>query len=197
MRVDPWSPEYFEKRAWERFKNAKLETFEPWEEARERYIQEKIEPDLQRYRERDQDWFSDFWRRRGECMHSSDLIYRLQNLNPHIQVQQQVNFDDEWGLYTTAVGKLQFLTGLPKGWMTEFSYAILDAHNLPKEERRGWRTVLVYCLLKGALTWGQVLDDFGEPQDGFNEVRWQETVRDMRLGGEQMFQRNIANAIQS
>jgi hypothetical protein len=193
--IDLWSKEYYEAKVWARVAAAKPQDFEEWSEARERYIAEKIEPTLQTYRQSDHDWFKDFSRRKGEMMHHSDLIYRLQQLNPHIFVQQQVNFPDDWGLYTSALGRVQFLTGVPKGWLTEFSYALVDDRDLPLEERRGWRTVLVYCLMKGAITWEQVLVEFGEPQDGFNETRWCETTAEFRHGGDQIAQRNISNVL--
>lgn len=196
MTPDLFSADYFNQKAWARVHSAKPADFEPWDEARERYIAEKIEPMLQTYRQSDHDWFKDFSRRRGECMHASDLIFRLQQLNPHIAVQSQINFPDDWGLYSSAFGRIQFLTGMPKGWLTEFSYALVDERDLPLEERRGWRTALVYCLLKGAITWDQVLTEFGEPQDGFNDTRWQETVLDIRLGGDQIFQKNVANVVE-
>ncbi|MFZ3216330.1 MAG: hypothetical protein WA192_09760, partial [Candidatus Acidiferrales bacterium] len=161
MPLDLWSSDHFNQKIWERIKNAKPNDFLPWDEAREKYIDQKIEPLLARYRENDQSWFSDWSRRKGECMHHSDLIFRLQKLNPHIFVQQQINFPDDWGLYTSAYGRIQFLTGFPKGWLTEFSYALVDDRDLPTEERRGWRTVLVYLMMKGAITWEQVLAEFG------------------------------------
>jgi hypothetical protein len=195
MPLDLWSAEYYEQKAWARVAKAKPVDFEPWEEARERYITERIEPTLQTYRQSDHNWFKDFSRRKGEVMHSSDLIYRLQQLNPHISVQNQVNFPADWGLYTSALGRIQFLTGFPKGWIQEFSYALVDERDLPLEEKRGWRTVLVYCLMKGALTWEQTIAEFGEPQDGFNEQRWCEATTDFRYGGDQVAQRNITNAL--
>jgi hypothetical protein len=194
--LDLWSADYFEQKSWERVRDAKPSDFLPWEEARERYIATKIEPLLQTYRQSDHDWFRDFNRRRGECMHSSDLIFRLQKLNPHIAVQSQVNFPDDWGLYSSAFGRIQFLTGLPKGWLTELSYSLVDDRNLPTEERRGWRTVLVYCMMKGAITWNQVLSEFGEPQDGFNDQRWCEATALFRHGGDGITQRNIANVVE-
>jgi hypothetical protein len=195
--MDLWGPEHFEQKAWARVQSAKPTDFEEWDEARERYIHDKINPMLAQYRQSDHNWFRDFNRRKGEVMHSSDLIYRLQQLNPHIFIQQQINFPDDWGLYTSQLGRVQFLTGAPKGWLTEFSYALVDDRDLPTEERRGWRTCIIYCLMKGAISWEQVLAEFGEPQDGFNEQRWCETVVDFRYGGEQLFQRNIANALES
>jgi hypothetical protein len=197
MAIDLWSPTHFEQKAWERVKNAKPDDFEPYDAARERYIAEKIEPTLNRYRQSDHDWFKDFARRRGVVMHSSDLIFRLQRLNPHIAVQSQVNFPDDWGLYSAAIGRMQFLTGMPKGWLSEFSYSLVDDHDLPTEERRGWRTVLIYCLMKGALTWEQVVAEFGEPTDGYNEERWMSVTHDFRHGGDQTVHRNIANLLEA
>jgi hypothetical protein len=81
---------------------------------------------------------------------------------------------------------------MPKGWLTEFSYAMVDDRNLPTEERRGWRTVLIYCLMKGALSWKQVLTEFGEPEDAWNEERWMTITADFRLGGDEMVHRNLA-----
>jgi hypothetical protein len=193
---DLFSADRFTQKTWERVRNAKPDDFLPWDEAKEKYIAEKVEPLLTTYRQSDHAEFKDFNRRRGVPMHSSDLIFRLQRLNPHIFVQSQINFPEDWGLYSSALGRIQFLTGLPKGWLQEFSYALVDERDLPLEERRGWRTVLVYCLMKGAITWEQVLDEFGEPNDAWNDARWQEVTADFRHGGEQMVQRNIANLIE-
>ena len=197
MGVDLWSAEYYEQKAWKRFKQAETVPFEPWDEARERYIAEKIEPTLQTYRQSDHNSFKDFARRRGEVMHSSDLILKLQRLNPHIMVQAQVNFPEDWGLYSSALGRIQFLTGMPRGWLTEFSYALVDDRDLPTEERRGWRTVVIYCLMKGALTWKQVEKEFGDPNDSWNEERWMTVTADFRHGGDEVVHRNISNLVES
>ena len=108
MPLDLWSAEYYESKTLQRLATMKPADFEPWEEARERYITEKIEPTLQTYRQSDHDWFRDWSRRKGEVLHSSDLIYRLQQLNPHIFVQQSYNFSEDWGLYSSALGRVQF-----------------------------------------------------------------------------------------
>lgn len=192
---DLWSKDYFAQKNYERIRDAKPSDFLPADEANEKYIAEKIEPLLDTYRQSDHDWFKDWSRRKGEMLHSSDLIFRLQQLNPHIFVQQQINFFDDWGLYTSAFGRIQFLTGLPKGWLTEWSFSIVDARDLPTEERRGWRTVLVYLILKGAITLEQAIAEFGEPNDSWNDYRWQETIAEFRHGGDQMVQRNISNLV--
>jgi len=73
----------------------------------------------------------------------------------------------------------------------------VDDRDLPVEERRGWRTVLVYCLVKGAITWEQIMVEFGDPQDGFNDYRWQEVTASFRQGADQQVHRNIANLVES
>jgi len=196
MPHDLWSAEYYQQKVYERIRRAKPDDFLPYDEQRGRYIAEKINPMLQLYRQSDHEWFKDWSRRKGEMIHASDLILRLQKLNSHISVQNQVNFPDDWGIYTSAMGRIQFLTGFPKGWLTEFSYAMVDDRDLPTEERRGWRTVLIYCLMKGALTWEQIMKEFGEPSDSWNEMRWQEVTMDVRHGGDEVFQRNIANLLE-
>jgi hypothetical protein len=191
-----FSADYFSQKQHVRLAKMKPQEFEEWDEARERYIAEKIEPILASYRQYDHAEFKDFNRRRGEAMHSSDLIFRLQRLNPHLAVQQQYNFVDDWGLYSSALGRVQFITGVHKGWMHEWSYALVDARDLPTEERRGWRTIILYAMMKGAITWEQAVAEFGEPNDSFNDRRWQELTADFRHGGDQMVQRNIANLVE-
>ena len=197
MPLDLYSSAYFNQKTTERLARMKPEEFEPWDSARERYIDKKIEPLLQMYRQSDHDSFKDFARRRGVAMHHSDLIFRIQKLNPRIFVQQQVNFLDDWGLYADNLGRVQFLTGVNKGWSTEFSWAVVDDKDLPMEERRGWRTVLVYAMLKGALAWEDVVREFGEPQDGWNETRWCEATAELRHGGEEIQHRNVENALET
>jgi hypothetical protein len=193
---DLFSSDYFKRKVERIARDNADKQFEPWEEARERYIQEKIEPELVKYRQSDHDWFKSFSRRKGTPMHSSDLIRHLLKLNPHVIIQPQYNFESDWGLYIESMGRLRLLTGFPKGWLTEFSYALVDDRDLPTEERRGWRTVIVYCLMKGAITWRQVLKEFGEPRDGFNEERWMNITADFRYGGDGVVYRNIQNSME-
>ena len=192
---DLFSAEYFADKQRKRVASMKPQDFEPWEEARARYIEKKIEPLLQTYRTSDHDWFRDFNRRKGECLHASDLIFRLQKLNPHIIVQNQINFPD-WGLYIESMGRIRYLSGFGKAWLTEFSFCLTDERNLPTEHVKGWRTVLVELLCKGAITWKQVMAEFGDPKDGWNEERWMVATADIRHGGDVIFERNVANSLE-
>lgn len=195
MSLDLWSADYYEQKAWARVKNAHPGDFEPWEEARERYIAERIEPTLQTYRQSDHDWFKEFLRRKGEVIHASDLIFRLQQLNPRLMVQNQINFPD-WGLYIENLGRIQYLSGFGKTWLTEFSWTTVDERDLPVDHQKGWRTILIELLSKGALTWYQVMNEFGDPSDGFNEERWFIATEHLRLGHDFIVQKNIANTFE-
>lgn len=196
MPIDLFSSGYFAQKSWQRIKNAKPSDFEAWDEARERYIAEKIEPLLDTYRMSDHDWFRDFMRRKGEVIHASDLIFRLQQMNYHLTVQQQYNFENDWGLYAANLGRIQYLSGFDKGWLTEFSWTTVDDRNLPVDHKKGWRTILVELLAKGAMTWEQVTAEFGEPQDGFNEERWHIATEHLREGHDMIVQNNIANTFE-
>lgn len=60
MPLDLWSPDHFIQKNYERVRNAKPDEFLPYEEVREKYITEKVEPMLVTYRQSDHDWFADF-----------------------------------------------------------------------------------------------------------------------------------------
>ena len=146
-------------------------TYLPAKEALERYKSEKLEPLLDTYRLWDHKSFCDFHIRKGLVLHSSEFIFKLQRLAPLILVRPQLNFPDDWGLYIDILGREIYLSGFPKGWITEFSYTLVDERNLPIEERRGWRTVLLRLLARGVLSWKQVVDTFGN-SEGYNSHRW-------------------------
>jgi hypothetical protein len=141
-------------------------------EALAKYAAEKIEPQLDRYRLWDHDSFKDFHRRKGQVIHSSRFIHRLRHLVPRLIVQRQVNFPDDWGLYIQRKTRLIYLSAISKGWLTEFSYALVDERDLPANPVWGWRHVLVRSMAKGALDWITVEREFGN-SIGANSERWQ------------------------
>lgn len=145
--------------------------FLPYSEALERFDAEKLQPQLDQYRLYDHASFKDFERRKGLVLHSSEFLLRLSQLDPSIRIHHQINFSDDWGIYADRGSVLAYLSAVPKGWLTEFSYALVDERDLPSEERRGWRTVLLRLLAFGVLTWRQVEKEFGD-SEGFNSERW-------------------------
>jgi hypothetical protein len=168
----------------------------PYEEELAKYRETKIEPLHDLYRLSDHESFRDFERRKGEVLHSSEFVLRVQNINPALYLHHQINFESDWGFYADIRGKLVYLSGFPKGWMTEFSYALIDQRNLPTEERRGWRTVLLRMLSKGMLSWEQVVSEFGD-SEGFNSERWAVYTAPYRNSDYgQVIARNVANEFQ-
>lgn len=142
------------------------------EDAISRYQTEKIDKDLDRYRLWDHRDFKDFQRRKGEVVHSSRFISRLRQIEPRLIVQQQVNFPDDWGLYLQKGNRLVFIAPISKGWMTEFSYTEVDAHDLPSDPHWGWRTTLLRLMSKGIIAWDTVEREFGNPHNA-NTERWE------------------------
>lgn len=163
------------------------------QEALEKYSATRIEPMHDLYRLYDHQSFCDFERRKGEVLHSSEFIYRVQKLNPLLFVQHQVNFEDDWGVYVDLLGRAIYVSGFPKDWLTEFSYAFVDERNLPTEERRGWRSVLLRLMAKGVLEWEAVVNEFGH-SEGLNSERWLIYTAPYRnQNGSQIVARNLAN----
>jgi hypothetical protein len=167
------------------------------EEALEKYRATKIEPLHDLYRLYDHESFKDFERRRGLVLHSSEFIYRVCGLNRQIVVQRQINFEDEWGFYVDTCGKLVYLSGFHQGWLTEFSYSLVDHRNIPTEERRGWRTVLLRLMGRGVLSWEQAIREFGN-SDGLNSERWMVYSAPYRnRNGAWCVARNLANEMET
>jgi hypothetical protein len=174
--------------------NARLlgNDFLPRAEALLRYRQEKIEPLHDTYRLSDHEELKDLYKRAGQWMHSSELVFKVQNLNPCIYVQQQINYPDQWGFYVDVQSRLQYVSGFQKGWLREFTAILVDDRNLMLgDELRGWRAVLLKLLEKGILRWEQVHKTFGDAE-GANTHRWRNYTRIYREdGSNQVVNRNL------
>jgi hypothetical protein len=153
--------------------------FLPHAEAMAKFKAERIEPQLDQYRLSDHKEFKDFERRKGAMVHSSRFLHRLRQIEPRLVVQQQIMFPDDWGLYLQRGSKLIFLSQVTKGWLTEFSYTLVDEKDLPSDPKWGWRTVLLRLMSKGVFTWEQVLKEFGNSQ-GANSDRWHQYTEPYR-----------------
>jgi hypothetical protein len=167
--------------------------FLPRGEAVLRYQQEKIEPMHEMYRLSDHNDLKDLVKRAGQWMHSSELIFRVQGLNPCVYVQQQINYPDQWGFYVDVQSRLTYVSGFPKGWLREFTAILVDDRNLMAgDEIRGWRAVLLKLLEKGMLRWSQVYRTFGDAE-GVNGDRWRRYTRIYREDdSNQLVDRNLA-----
>lgn len=146
----------------------------PAKEAIKKFREEKIEPLHDTYRLWDHEDLKNLYKRAGQWMHSSELIYKVQKLNPLVFVEQQINYPDEWGFYTGVLGKKKYVSGFTKGWLREFSAIEVDARNLQTgDELRGWRTVLLRLLSLGVIQWKETHKVFGD-SEGINSIRWQQ-----------------------
>lgn len=151
--------------------------FLPRHEALLRYQQDKIEPMHEIYRLSDHNDLKDLIKRGGTWMHSSELIFRVQSLNPCIYVHQQINYPEQWGFYVEVKSRLTYVSGFPKGWLREFTAILVDENNLMAgDEIRGWRAVLLRLLSLGLLRWEQVHKTFGDAE-GVNGDRWRRYTR--------------------
>ena len=138
---------------------------------------EQLKTDM--YRLYDHDLLKNIEMRSGHRMHHSEFIHKILNLNPTIWVEQQINFENDFGFYTDVDGKKMFLSQLTKGWMPEFSYIVLDRAELPDSQVSGWRRCIVMLLAKGAISWKQVMKTFGDCE-GVNAYRWLQVTRMFR-----------------
>jgi hypothetical protein len=166
--------------------------FLPANEAMLRYQQEKIEPMHDTYRLSDHNDLKDLVKRGGQFMHSSELIFRVQKLNPRVYVHQQINYPDQWGFYVEVQSRLQYVSGFQKGWLREYTAILVDERNLMEgDPLRGWRAVLLKLLEKGILRWEQVFKEFGDAE-GVNAYRWRQHTRIFREdASERVVYRNL------
>lgn len=103
------------------------------------------------------DEYSDAGPRIGRILHSSEIINILRNdcgvkcwYSPHPQPRKVTVLIQRkgHGLLPPEVGCWSML-----GFMPEYSLVNFDEHGVPLAERlRGWRTVLLQLIIKGALT---------------------------------------------
>ena len=131
------------------------------------------------YRLYDHDTLSNQKMRGGERMHHSEFILKIQELNPTIWVEAQINHPGQWGLYTDVAGKKTLLCEIGSSWLPEFTYMINDRHELNETPVYGWRRSLVQLLAWGAIRWEDVLRVFGDSH-GPNAYRWAEQTKVFR-----------------
>lgn len=125
----------------------------------------------------DQDLLEDTKAALGMPMQPSDLILKLQKLNPSILIQKggvknavAVRFPK----FDSETGKVEqtYITGFyMDAPLPEFSSVVVDRRGLPFRELRGWRSVVLALVNAGALTLKQVDLSFGKPT-GQRSVLW-------------------------
>jgi len=115
----------------------------------------------------DQEDFKNKERQLGKILHSSELVMRLQKLNPNLIAEDSTalkSIGNYAALYEIKnKEKCYTNASFTKGWVPEFTHFDTDKADLPSYyPTYGWRCVLVRLLKFNAITWQQVLDTFGD-----------------------------------
>ena len=146
-----------------------------------------------RYRIHGQDELEDSGRSGGARLYYTEIIRRIQNLNPSILIKEgsdgQVAIyrpkrrdEYDWEQFDPKAGANwrwdhEYVSGMPKDWVPEYSGITLDSSNLPTREFRGWRSVLI-ALIKGrALRYRDVIREFGDPSNDRRSSLWFDQLR--------------------
>jgi hypothetical protein len=101
----------------------------------------------------------------GRVMHSSELITLLRKAGLVCFYQEHPLPDRAKLLVSIRGAKLELGCWVQLGHMPELSMFNFDQYGAPlAEKRRGWRTVLLQLILKGAITEEKANEIFGKPK---------------------------------
>lgn len=109
----------------------------------------------------------------GKPMAHDELIKRVEKATGR-KVWGEVSLRDPnvYGFYTTGQdGEKKYICAFEKGYLPEFSIVLVDDHDMPIKEKRGWRTVLTRLLQTKAIKYYQIRNAF-EISDHLSDDRW-------------------------
>lgn len=140
-----------------------------------------------------QDELEDAGRTGGARLYYTDVIRRIQKINPSIMIRDggigQVAIyrpkrrdEYDWQQFDPKVGcdwrwDHEYVSGMPKDWLPEYSGITLDSSNLPTREFRGWRSVLIALIVARALPYRDVIREFGDPSGDRRSSLWFEQCK--------------------
>ncbi len=140
-----------------------------------------------------QDVLEDFERTGGARLYYTEVIRRIRNINPAIMIREgsdgQVAIyrpkrrdEYDWEQFDPKAGAdwrwdHEYVSGMPKDWLPEYSGITLDSSNLPTREFRGWRSVLIALIVARALPYRDVIREFGDPSNDRRSVLWFEQLK--------------------
>lgn len=87
-----------------------------------------------------------------------------------------------WCIPPKVTGRARYVCYMRVPFMYEWSTLLLDNHNLPKGELRGWRTVCVELIKAEILTEWQINQIFGAPSGARPFRRYRESLWEIRHG---------------
>jgi hypothetical protein len=129
-----------------------------------------------------QDELEDPERSAGPRMPYTELIRRLQKLNPAIKVRDGIPGNvalyfpktrEEWDAGSNYGDNPiddffldhKYITGFKKEPLPEYAHVLLDSSLLPTREARGWRSVLLPFIKGRIITYQQAMEEFGDPSN--------------------------------
>jgi hypothetical protein len=153
-----------------------------------------------------QDELADQERSEGPRLNWTDLLHRLQKLNPGIQVKDGLTDDkgvkavalylrkrpDEYSPEETADPVAmtppngvffldhKYIGGFQQHEMSEWGHVLTDNTQVAVRERRGWRTVLMKMIQSGVITYAQAVKEFGDPKFDKRSTFWNEEMQQYR-----------------
>lgn len=135
----------------------------------------------------------------GPRMYYTEILRRIWKINPEIMVKEGVKGSNgtadsvaiyrpkrrneiDWEQFDPRKGRdwrfdHEYVTGMQKTWIPEYSSVTLDSSLLPTRELRGWRTVLITLIESGALPYKDVVREFGDPAGDRRSTFWFEYLK--------------------
>jgi hypothetical protein len=132
----------------------------------------------------------------GSRLYYTEVIRRIRNINPAIMIREgsdgQVAIyrpkrhdEYDWEQFDPKVGAdwrwdHEYVSGMPKDWLPEYSGITLDSSNLPTREFRGWRSILIALVKGGAISYSESISEFGDPSNDRRSGLWFEQLSKQR-----------------
>jgi hypothetical protein len=129
----------------------------------------------------------------GSRLHYSELIRRLQTLNPTILVKdgipghvalyrQKTAMEMEHDGYDLArprwYNEHKYVSGVPKTDIPEWGHLTADTDGIAIREARGWRSVVIAFVKNSVITYRQAVQEFGDPANDQRSKFWFEHLRE-------------------
>lgn len=139
-----------------------------------------------------QDQLEDPARSGGARLYYTEIIRRIRKINPAIMIREgsdgQVAIyrhkrrdEYDWQQYDPKQGRNwrwdhEYVIGMAKDWIPEYSHVLTDNVLLPTREVRGYRSVLIALVKAGALPYRDVIREFGDPAGDQRSTFWFEQL---------------------
>jgi hypothetical protein len=158
-----------------------------------------------RYITEDQAELQNADRSTGACLSYAELLNRLQKICPkliakegspgNIALYYPRNSDELYealtdGGYSTDAFFIfnKYVGGMPKEELPEWGYVDIDTSLIAtREHLRGWRTILIGLLLAGAVSYAEVIKEFGDPATDPRNSVWMKKTLEWRLSPTKKF----------